>query len=944
MFSYKVLALSCSIASVWAATSSLFATSEPIKVGGVTMSSDARIAIGGIRFAIAYFGNEWSTFASNEKFGMANGFPKVTEKEISVSGNLEVPSQNTSFSIEQKVLLEDDGVRLSFQASHPVGIKTDTLCVTALIPLATGAGGSVVCENQDGEQEFALPLSYNGNLFDIFRVSRLTLPSPGGHITIEGSNLHVTIHDERRFGGSGYSLRLYFSPGSGLIKDSSLEFTVVKYDEAPDPFPTAKIEEGPDWAPYQNNLEIEPGGVFDRSAYIDAPAGKYGNVVVSPEGHFSFAEGNRRARFWGVNLCFQSLLLEHDEADRLAERLARAGYNSVRLHHYDGLLVDKNGSSFDLIPEHLDKLEYFFAALKKRGIYVTIDLYTFRGFPLNEIPDLGYALRYPLNTIFKLMVPVSENAFVAWTKFANNLLTHRNPYTGLTWAEDPALISVCLINEDSVFFGGLAKRKPELIALYEKSFDAWLKNQPPALRAGKSQDELFNRFLIDIKKASDARMTAFLRQIGVKCLVTSDNNINKEAQVLVRDEFDFVDNHEYWNHPVFLGSTVGVNQNSAILSGLWLPRELMPSRIFGKPYTVTEYNYCWPNAARAEAGVLMPAYAALQDWDAIYCFDYSSQNSSALFTPQTIDGSGAVFSVVADPIGMLTDRVAASLFLHANIVPATNAISYLADPELMFSGKRAEPPKLPEAVSWLGLITRVGTVPATKTGLEVLAERTNIQAFVQGAASNLKPQVTQPVFRNQQGRLAAELAQAKIIPPLSNDGVYRSETGQIEVSTAKGTAWLGTDSAECFVLPAGSQLDGQFVSVKNGNSFGAVYVMAVDGEPFSSSQRMLVLHLTDSLPSGTTFSDTNRNLLEEFGTLPHLVKRGSVQITISVQTQSAKWHAWAVDASGKRMRQIPVDQKDGKLMLNADTVTPDGVVLAYELTQEQPAANNDVGN
>ncbi|MDR2674300.1 MAG: glycosyl hydrolase family 5, partial [Opitutaceae bacterium] len=33
---------------------------------------------------------------------------------------------------------------------------------------------------------------------------------------------------------------------------------------------------GPDWAPYAHSVEIAPGGVFDYSANLDAPAGKHG--------------------------------------------------------------------------------------------------------------------------------------------------------------------------------------------------------------------------------------------------------------------------------------------------------------------------------------------------------------------------------------------------------------------------------------------------------------------------------------------------------------------------------------------------------------------------------------------------------------------------------------------------------------------------------------------
>jgi len=917
-----------------AALSSVSAQSAalPATVGGAEVSPDGRISIGGLRFALAHYGQGWSTYVSNQKLTLREGSPEISANRIAFSANWEIPPASAPSSVEQTVTA-DDGLDLSWQVRLADGISTDTLCVSATIPLGSGAGQQVLFELRAGGQEsFTLPTSYDGkgNLYDVSGVTQVTLPSPGGTVVIEGKDLRISLHDDRQFGGSSFSMRISFSPRSGAIKESSLQFRITHFDNAPDPFPTAKIEAGPDWTPFESSVEIEPGSVFDRSRLLTAPAGKAGRVIVSPAGQFVFSESGQRARFWGVNLCFDSLLLTPEQADQIADRLAKAGYNTVRLHHYDGLLVDKNGSSYDLNPERLDRLEYLFAALKKRGIYVTIDLYTFRGFPLEEIPDLGYALRYPLNTIFKLLVPVSENAFTSWKKFARNLLTHRNPYTGLSWAEDPALVSVCMINEDSIFFGGIARRKPELIALYDKAFAGWLASQPQSATSGQSQDALFNRFLVDIKKRSDARMEAYLREIGVQCLVTSDNNVNKEAQVYVRDQYDFVDNHEYWNHPVPLGSNVGVNQNSAIVSGLWLPRELMPSRIFGKPYTITEYNFCWPNASRAEAGLLMPAYAGLQDWDAIYCFDYSSQDSSAMFTPKAVAGSGFLFSIVSDPIGMLTDRIAATLFLHGGLSPAKGALSYLVDPELMLEGKRAETPKLPEAFSRLGLITRIGSLPATTPDLSAIAGRTGIEAFV--TRSSQPPALPLPVFTLQPDTMQ-QLVQTGLIPEQPADGVVESSTKQIAVSPTKGSARLVTDYAECFVLPSGQSLAGRIVSVEGNDSFSAIYVVSADDQPLASTNRLAVLHLTDVLPSGTTFSDKHRTVLQKFGTLPYLIRRGTADISLSLPSTDKPWSVWAIDPSGRRLYPVPCEQGKNLLKFTASTISSSGTALAYEIVR-----------
>ena len=46
-------------------------------------------------------------------------------------------------------------------------------------------------------------------------------------------------------------------------------------------------------------------------------------------------------------------------------------------------------------------------------------------------------------------------------------------------------------------------------------------------------------------------------------------------------------------------------------------------RVAGKPYICTEYNEPAPNTFSSETFPLLCAYAALQDWDAVFSFAYS---------------------------------------------------------------------------------------------------------------------------------------------------------------------------------------------------------------------------------------------------------------------------------------------------------------------------------
>ncbi|MDR1282998.1 MAG: hypothetical protein LBK99_19575, partial [Opitutaceae bacterium] len=464
------------------------------------------------------------------------------------------------------------------------------------------------------------------------------------------------------------------------------------------------IAPGPEWAAWEHSVEIESGGVFDFSFLADAPAGKHGPLVTTPSGHFEFAgRPGERVRLWGVNLCFSANYLEPDEAERLAARLAASGYNTVRFHHYDRDLVVKGKRSHDLDPAQLEKLDVLFAAMKRHGLYVNIDLFTLRGFGADEMAAMGIDPADDIRNQFKALMPISEEAFTIWTKFATRLLTHKNSHTGLTWADDPALIGICPVNEDTL--AAWVDRAPAVRRRYEEAFSAWWDGVANREKSGGDRETGFNRFLHERQIASDARIHAFLRSLGVKALLTGANFHNTQALAFVRDHYDYVDNHRYWDHPQFpekrWALPFGFSQGSAVRASAQTPRGLMPARLWGKPYVVSEFNYVRPNRHRAEGGVLMPAYASLQDWDGIYNFEYASSRASAV-----AGGVTGTFALADDPVGLMADRVGALLFRRGDITQAKHTVGYAVRAPGAFGARERD---FPAMFSRLGLVVRIGS-------------------------------------------------------------------------------------------------------------------------------------------------------------------------------------------------------------------------------------------
>jgi hypothetical protein len=319
----------------------------------------------------------------------------------------------------------------------------------------------------------------------------------------------------------------------------------------------------------------------------------------------------------------------------------------------------------------------------------------------------------------------------------------------------------------------------------------------------------------------------------------------------------------------------------------------------------------------------MSAYASLQDWDALYNFDYAS-HSRDVERP----GLGGTFSISADPVGQIADRVGAAIFLRGDIAPARRLIGFAVQPGPAFVSRETP---FPDVFSRLGLVTRIGSQPAAP---EALLREPGIGAVVVEPA-DYRPGTDKRIYPADT-TLAGRLERDGVLPrgSVSDNGRrYRSETGQIELRTDAGTVKVVTPRSEQFVLPPGAALSGDRVTVRNGSVFGTVSVIAVDGQPLARSGRLLVTHLTDSLLTGMRFADATRRLLETRGELPHLLRRGAADLTLKLG--EGNYLAWAVSPSGARLHEIALTPTGDGWHLHAETVTPQGTRLAYEIAREQ---------
>ena len=664
-----------------------------------------------------------------------------------------------------------------------------------------------------------------------------------------------------------------------------------------------------DWVPVEYNGNTTAGSPLDFSVYLDAPAGKYGPVIINRDGHFSFRDApGKRIRFFGPNLVGTANYLDKALADDFVTKATRLGYNTVRFHHFDNGLIDPNASdSLTFDPKALDQFDYLFAELKKHGIYSCLDLYASRELkPGDNIKELE-GRSSPEKFILKRLIPISESAMDNWKEFARRLLTHRNPYTGLTYAEDPALYALNLVNENPLVITWQGW-DPALIPLFEERYVEYLKEKgldTPENRA--SRGGLFIEFLNDLQIRSIEEQKRFLKdELKLTALVTDLNMISKFTMNEVREHLDFVDNHQYWDHPWFpvrdWHLPYAFSNKSSIANRAEHPRYLMPARIFGKPYTVTEFNFCNPNPYRVEAALLIGGYAGLQDWDALYRFAWSHgrYNMGKVDVPYGFD-------IVNDPQAQLAERIIYLLFMRGYVRPAGPAFAFSCTPEQLraLAGPPGNDGDYPTAFTELGLYGRIGTLSP--------------------AVSFPGVQKVDALNDNWEKQLPAAARAA--LGKLGKTGVITSAGGQITLDSKAKT--LKIVAPQCEVMTFSGNMSGKVMRLSGADRYQTAALLSLDGKPLAESGRLLFIQMPNLGATMQKFANERRNLLESWGELPILLEKCRADVELALPRMKVE----ALKFDGSPNGSVPSTYENGRLRFTADTASRPGGVMVYLLTR-----------
>ncbi len=682
------------------------------------------------------------------------------------------------------------------------------------------------------------------------------------------------------------------------------------------------------WLPVQEqSLEVAPGSPLDFSDILPNRPVNADNRLIIDNGRFVRADDlEQPERLLCASLAWSPAsggFPDHDEADRYARQLAMHGYNLARFTFVDSSLMQGRQADFDFDLAVLDRMHYLMAALKREGISWIMDgMTSARGALAGHDED-----RWGGGGNLKRSVLLEPTGLDHWSTLQRRLLARINPYTGIAPLADPALALIVLVNEGGLEFDSLIAEgqgenaySPAIVA----GFNSWLRRhyadsgalerawgwlEPgesleagtvamPTGRYGPSpRYRDVQRYFVENEMAGTAAMSTILRNMGYRGAISNYNNWSSRQASLSRRNLDVVTMNTYFDWVGSYDPGAQIEQRSAIAEGLDYIGMAATTRWLGKPFLLTEYDHLFWNRHRYEAGLAMPAYAALQGWDGLCRHGHGP---IVLRYGEDVPHKRAMlpYAIALDPVARAGETLAALLFRRGDVASTTVTIPFAIEGENGLTDRVGEGE--PEELASLAALGAIGLTEGTGTGVPAARESTGFAAMVAQLVAA--------------GTLHQDVAAA------AERGEYLSDTGQIRLVPGKGLLQVTTPRT---VAAAFERLEGELdlgPAVLRASSVPALFALsALDGADLVESRRILLILATDARNSGMHFADEEARQIVDFGHLPVLIRPGRVKFGLNGEG------IWTISRVGLDGVVGPVLASGlGRIELELDNTTQDG--------------------
>ena len=719
--------------------------------------------------------------------------------------------------------------------------------------------------------------------------------------------------------------------------------------QTPDKTGEWKVVANDQWKPIdQGDLSVKPGSALDFSFLVEkGEAGQHGFLQINAKGQFAFEKRpDVPVRFY----CAPGVPGGKDEIpfgnfETLAEQIRLAGYNSIRAHFLDDFLMAGSKVEGEFTPRMVDRWEQFTAALKQRGIYLVIDAST----SWSAFTTTGAWEKGARDIRMKTRLYYDPKARELWMKGVRQLFEHINPYTGMALKDDPQVLWVAMRNEATLNFQMIpAKFDPGMV----KPFREWLKQRystreawaaawgaaleanvtfetvelPTLAQTGPVGADL-QRFFTDTEQETWFWGVAFLRGLGLKCLLNDYNFGASMQDIVARDVLPFVDNHAYHDH-----STASVSPGSQIEGDNAIQRQnstfrsISTSRALGRPFSMTEWGgYFW-NPYRYYDGQMFAAYAALQDWQLL-----AQHTDPVIPSLATTPSDRAPYilpvRVGKDPAAKANDRMAAFLFARGDVTPSSHRVEIRLDANNLYDRLDTKQ-RIPASLTPLALLSGSGSRVVEGKNSAPLAPYTPDLAITPESGTAVKmvdgaELTTAAGAAANTAKLVTQLRQRGVLEKENRTDiakeVFESDTRELLLDARQRSFTINTPRSQGVCLPAGPfKVSVGVIEVENKGAGLSLLLASLSEAPIASSKRLLLILSGNALNSDMTFKDSSMKTLVSIGKGPALVRLLQLQLTARLK-EAGDFEVWALAQNGTRLEKIPCAVKDGALSVSIDT-------------------------
>ncbi|MBI5799730.1 MAG: beta-galactosidase [Verrucomicrobia bacterium] len=771
-----------------------------------------------------------------------------------------------------------------------------------------------------------------------------------------------------------------FDPPCEVAADGALRIVLAKEHLAADTVRRQKVRvdlpAATDWFASAAEIPDEPGldrwfpwqatgdaasSALSMADWLEKPAGMHGRIKSQGD---QLIYNGKPMKLWGINLCYNACSPEKAMADKRAAFYSRYGINTVRLHKFadgagwNGIQSKESAAEYDAAG--LERMDYQVAKFKEAGIYVKLSAHfgTISLGPADrrDVPFLDEFGSF--NGRKKDRVTAAASAFFYSPELQNlhirqmvNLLQHTNPHTGLTYATDPAVCAVEIINEQSVmFYTSMAplKQSATLRKQVGARFSGWLKRkygghaglvkawgakamdgfEKDGFPAGEHLDKqnilpLGNpwywdpeqlagaqsfrkrrlldtlQFLHELQCEAYDRYVAAVRKAGYDGELLGSNwqagrayshfaNLHSDSRVGLVDRHNYFGGNRGGTGKFSSASMLSRAGSGSLSSGL--------QQVDDRPFMLSEWIHVVPNEWGVEGPAIIGAYGmGLQGWDVSYLFQ---NGDSAAFSKQL---GGSAWDAMAPQILGAFPAIARQVLRGDVKQSGLVAVRNVHVPSL-FEGRLGFEDKVAQGYDDKELDS--SAVPARA----LAAARCTVkftERFEETSLFNLQP--------------------------FEQDGFIVSSTKQLRWKERGGTTTgyftMNTDGTKAVVgFAQGQACQLGEVIITPESRFAAIYVSAPEKEgKVSTSRRLLITALARARNTGMKFNVSGDDLLGR-GQGPVLMEPVKATITLA----------------GRRVASVRLLDHDGRrtenfLLVASGRITLDGArdrTPYYELTVE----------